>query len=109
MAILFIRHWACRMKGVIRNAANKVSLRIPKEGRKSGFTGESQVQRHWDGLWIQINGAKQRRRPLADRNSARHASRGPSPANLSNTLAVQQWTCPGWNEVRSLAAQDASE
>jgi hypothetical protein len=26
---------------------------------------------------------------------ARHASRGPSPANLSNTLAVQQWACPG--------------
>jgi hypothetical protein len=26
---------------------------------------------------------------------ARHASRGPSSANLSNTLAVQQWACPG--------------
>src|ERR1700745_3442615 len=62
MASLFIRHWACRMKGVIRNAANKVSLRIPKEGRKSGFTDESQVQRHSDGLWLQINGAKQRAR-----------------------------------------------
>jgi hypothetical protein len=45
---------------------------------------------------------------LADRNSRRHASRGPSSANLSNTLAVQQWACPGCPPVGPVDPQSLS-
>ena len=108
MAILFIRHWACRMKGVIRNAGlvedpkgrqeERVYRRIAGSAALGRALDTNQRRKTAETPCTCRNQARRILSPIA--TPARHASRGPSPANLGNTLAVQQWACPGWNEVR---------
>jgi hypothetical protein len=83
----------------------RVYRRIAGSAAGTGFGYKSTAQNSGDAVYISRSSEAN---SLADRNSRRHASRGPSSANLSNTLAVQQWACPGCPPVGPVDPQSLS-
>ena len=84
-------------QGLVEDPNGRQEERVYRRNRRfsgtgTGFGYKSTAQNSGDAVYISRSSEAN---SLADRNSRRHASRGPSSANLSNTLAVQQWACPG--------------